>query len=186
MLMHFMLGNRLIAKVFGSCYVLDSSTGYDGQPPTCSTTLLGGERTSYKILPFSFNSTKTEELLGWAARAGQGVTTCPCSTVHQRAAAVLSSLCGHCVTALLQESTQICQRFLISVGETHRGKGMFRRECHQQLTCCTSALCRRARHYPQEHLHGMKPGGTLHLMRILFILRGATNLSSEHFVLIKN
>lgn len=28
--------------------------------------------------------------------------------------------------------------------------------------------------------------GTFHLMRILFILSGATNLSSEHFVLIKN
>lgn len=84
-------------------------------------------------------------------------------------------------------------QFLILLRQIHEGEGThtgetssLEEECHQQLTCLTSALCRRARNYPHEHLHGTEPGGTFPLMRILFILSGATNLLSEHFVLIKN
>lgn len=126
--MHFMLRNGPTSKLLGSCYVLDSSTGYEGQPPTQSTTLLGKVRSSYEIFPFSlyfFYCTKTEELLGWAARGD-----CAFLQHGMSQGSCCSTSMGTTVPALLQESTQTCHRFLTSVGEMHWGKGLFGREHH--------------------------------------------------------
>lgn len=87
--MHFMLRNGPTSKLLGSCYVLDSSTGYEGQPPTQSTTLLGKVRSSYEIFPFSlyFFFTAQRQRNCWDGL--QGVTVRSCSMVCHRAAAVV-------------------------------------------------------------------------------------------------
>lgn len=68
----------------------------------------------------------------------------------------------------------------------HQGNSLFGRQL--PLAAELPHLC------PLQERKKLSPGapqrsgacGTFHLMRILFILSGATNLSSEHFVLIKN
>lgn len=68
----------------------------------------------------------------------------------------------------------------------HQGNSLFGRQL--SLAAELPHLC------PLQERKKLSPGaprrsgacGTFHLMRILFILSGATNLSSEHFVLIKN
>lgn len=82
-----------------------------------------------------------------------------------------------------------CGKGLVSRGKTlhiQQGNRLLGRQV--SLAAELPHLC------PLQERKKLSPGaprrsracGTFHLMRVLFILSGATNLSSEHFVLIKN
>lgn len=98
---------------------------------------------------------------------------------HLRASAPAAHT--HCGKGLVSRGKHPGERLHIQQGNSLFGRQL-------SLAAELPHLC------PLQERKKLSPGaarrsracGTFHLMRILFILSGATNLSSEHFVLIKN
>lgn len=127
---------------------------------------------------------------------GQRISVSRYVAVYSHRATVVSKSLHRCCCdspAAERARKSIVGKVLISRGDIHWGKGIHTlwKQPLWKKNVISSWLASPLpfageRNYTHEHLHGAEPGGTLHLMRILFILSGATNLSSEHFVLIKN